>query len=286
MSRRLQDLFWDVDLTPTEQLVAQRLAWHADDAAGKCWPGIATLCAKTGLSERGVQKAIQSLKAAGHITREEARGLGVVYFVHPRTSCTPAEGRTGDIAQDDNRDRETPEQRAGEGSGEGAHEVRPRTKRTPAPRAATPAPRAPKEVRKPSNEIHGDAGAAERVQAMTEPKGRRIDIDWQPTQALPEAEAKIVAGWPPGRLEEELVEFRDFWLSEAGQRAVKRDWDRTWWNRLRAINKYDRQREKGRRSNGTGNQHDRSERRGKRAPGEYRDPLLAHYAGGGDPGLG
>lgn len=257
MSRRLQDLFWDVDLTPTEQLVAQRLAWHADDEAGKCWPGIATLCAKTGLSERGVQKAIQSLKAAGHITRDEARGVGVIYFVHPRTTCTPAEGRKRNLAQDDNSGGDTPEHGAGDDAGEGAHEVHPRTKGTPAPRAATPARRAPKEIKKPSNDKHGTAGAAERVQAMTAERGRRIDLDWQPVEPLPEAVAATVAKWPPGRLDEELTEFRDFWLADAGQRATKRDWDRTWWNRLRAIIKHDKQREEGRRSHGKRN-YDRS----------------------------
>jgi hypothetical protein len=275
MSRRLQDLFWDVELTPTEQLVAQRLAWHADDEAGKCWPGIATLCAKTGLSERGVQKAIQSLKAAGHITREEARGLGVVYFVHPRTACTPAEGRKGEPAQDSNFGGETPEHGVGDAAGQGANKVHPRTKRTPAPRAATPAPRAPKEVKKPSDDKHGDASAAERVQAMTDPRGRRIDVDWQPTLPLPDSEAKIVAGWPPGRLEEELIEFRDFWLSEAGQRAVKRDWDRTWWNRLRAVSKYDKRRDEGKRGHGK-RHHDRPSGWAPRPGMEGAEPAFLH----------
>jgi hypothetical protein len=243
MSRRLQDLFWDVDLTPTEQLVAQRLAWHADDSTGKCWPGIALICSKTGLSERAVQKAIQVLKVGGHITREEARGLGVVYFVHPRTVCAPSDGEKAQLAPDDNSPVATPADDAGALEAEGQNVVRPRTSRTPANGAPTPARRAPKQVKKPSDEKHGDAEAIDPEQLITGQRGRRITVDWQPVEPLPDAVANAVAKWPPGRLDEELSEFRDFWIADAGQRAAKRDWDRTWWNRLRAIIKHDKRRE-------------------------------------------
>lgn len=225
MSRRLQDVFWDVDLSGTEQVVAQRLAWHADDETGRCWPGIALLCKKTGLCTRAVQNAIKSLVASGHVSREETPGYGVTYFVHPRL----------------------PEQRAASGDEKPAHLVQGRIKRTPAPNAGTPARRAGKQVKKPSDEKHeGTPAMPERI---TGQRGRRIDIDWQPEKPLPEALAKVVSGWPPGRYEDKVTEFRDFWLSDAGQRASKMDWDRTWWNRIRAINEHDRRHE-GQRRNG------------------------------------
>jgi len=226
-------MFWDIDLTGTEQLVAQRLAWHADDESGKCWPGIALICSKTGLGERAVQKAIKSLAAAGHIEREEARGLGVVYFVHPRTKCGGSRAEVNGMGQAANDSAEPP------------HDVHPRKECAPAPDAPTPARRAPKEVKKPSNEIDGSASAG-RERMITGQRGRRIEIDWIPAKPLPDEVAKVVAGWPPGRLDEEIAEFRDFWISDAGQRASKLDWDRTWWNRLRAIIKHDRRQEEKR----------------------------------------
>lgn len=280
MSHRLQDLFWNIDLSSTEQLVAQRLAWHADDATGKCWPGIASLCAKTGLKERAVQMAIKSLREAGHITREEARGLGVVYFVHPRTTCAPRAAEDVDVAQSSKPTAHTPASDAPPTPAEPPHTPRPRTECTPAPDAPTPALNAPKQVKNPSD-VDGDAGAAAE-RTITGQRGRRIDPDWQPTRPLPEPIAKVVAGWPPGRLAEQLESFRDFWLADAGQRASKHDWDRTWWNRLRAITERDRQRDE--RSNRHGERSDH--RPGPRRQGQFRDPLLAHYADGGDPGVG
>jgi hypothetical protein len=259
VSRRLQDLFWDIDLTSTEQLVAQRLAWHADDVTGKCWPGIATLCAKTGLKERAVQKSIQALKEKGHLTREEARGLGVVYFVHPRITCAPVreqDSGPAQIAAADIPEAETPASGAPVDVQNGAHEVHPRTSNTPAPNAPTPARRAPKQVKNPSDE-YGE-GASEPAELITGQRGKRIDIDWQPTLPLPEAVAKVVDGWPPGRLTEILDEFRDYWLADAGSRATKRDWDRTWWNRLRTVISHDRRREEeGKRRNGNRSHHER-----------------------------
>lgn len=255
MSRRLQDLFWDIDLTATEQLVAQRLAWHADDATGKCWPGIATLCAKTGLKERAVQMAIKALRIAGHITREEARGLGVVYFVHPRILCAPSEGDAGEVAPDGKSEGEAPASDAPLGGGGEAQEVHPRTERTPAPRAPTPARRAPKQVKNPADEKHESAGE----QAITGQRGRRIDIDWKPTKPLPERIVKVVDGWPPGRVDDVLDEFRAYWLAEAGKIASKLDWDLTWQNRLRAVIAYDRRhQERDQRRNGQRPHHDRS----------------------------
>lgn len=241
MSRRLQDLFWDLDLTSTEQLVAQRLAWHADDATGKCWPGIASLCAKTGLGERAVQNAIKSLVAKGHITRDPAPGVGTITWVHPRISCGSGAAPPVDPAQDDATGSQAPAADAG-GKGQRApHDVHPRTNDTPAPDAGTPARRAPKQVKKPSND-HLESAEARRERQITGQRGRRIDIDWQPSKPLPAEIAKVVDGWPPGRLAEEASEFRDFWISEAGQRASKLDWDATWWNRLRELIRRDRQR--------------------------------------------
>ncbi len=81
-----------IGISAPEQSVLNVLAIMANDAA-QCWPGIngpLGLVSKTKLSERAVQNAVKSLVAAGHLTRDERPGKGVLYTVHPRTSCTPA----------------------------------------------------------------------------------------------------------------------------------------------------------------------------------------------------
>ena len=229
MSRRLQDLFWDIDLSGTEQLVAQRLAWHANDEDARCWPGMALLVDKTGLSERAIQNAIKALVAGDHLTRIERRGHGVVYIVHPRTTCAPQPANEQDQAP---------------AADAPPHDVHPRS------RCGDPRTTCAQTVQEPGIPNDGSAGAVrDRVEQVTGQRGRRIDLDWQPVVDLPDTIAKVVAGWPPGRLQEVLDEFRDFWLAEAGARAAKRDWDKTWHNRLRAV--IARDRERGDRRRGT-----------------------------------
>ncbi|WP_267395549.1 MULTISPECIES: hypothetical protein [unclassified Sphingomonas] len=80
------------NISAPEQSVLMVLAIMADKRA-QCWPGIngpMGLTAKTKLSERAVQNAVKALTSAGHLTRDERPGKGVLYTVHPRTSCAPA----------------------------------------------------------------------------------------------------------------------------------------------------------------------------------------------------
>lgn len=242
MSVKLISAAYDVeDLPPTERAVLVRLAWHADEH-GLAWPpinGPTGLVTKTGFKERAVQMAIKALCAEKHITRTERRGCGVEYKVHPRTTCTPQNDNqgTGDVVTP----AATPAPDA------------PRTTCAPAPHAPTPAPHAPKETLT-DRHTDGRVGAGSR--------GRRIDLDWQPDKPLPADLAAAIGGWPVARVETELIEFRDFWLADAGKRATKLDWDRTWWNRLRELVKRDERgpRYRGKRPDETG--------------GRYRDPLL------------
>lgn len=80
---------WDQDLPSTDKLVLLALADWSDDQ-GRCWPSIAQLKEKCGLSERSVQTIIQRMVKAGHLSRQEIVGKGVKYHVHPRSKCTPA----------------------------------------------------------------------------------------------------------------------------------------------------------------------------------------------------
>lgn len=81
-------MVWDIELPATEKLVMLALADCANDE-GECWPSIATLMRKTGVSERTVQRATKAIEEGGHMSRHEVVGRGTRYFLHPRHSDTP-----------------------------------------------------------------------------------------------------------------------------------------------------------------------------------------------------
>ena len=89
-------VFESETLGPTERLIMLSLADHADDA-GRCYPSIARLRQRTGLSERAIQSNIRSLQAAGYITIIPGAGQGGsnVYIVRPTpASDAPKPSRT------------------------------------------------------------------------------------------------------------------------------------------------------------------------------------------------
>jgi len=239
------------DVSAPEQSVLMVLAIMADRDDATCFPpvtGPTGLTTKTKLSERSVQRAIQNLVALGHISRRQLRH-GCVYTVHPRAASTPATV-TGDSVTGDTVTGDTV---------------------TPATQAARGATVAPKQ---PVTTISPDADASVDREPAPAPRqrARQLPVDWTP-EPFPEGSdlAAIVAAWRPGMLERVLSSFGDHWRGN-GKRMV--DWQATWRNWVR-------------REDGNG----RDQRRGQRAPQRqhgcgYRDPLLAHYAGGGDPGVG
>ena len=89
MSIRVMSQVWDLQLSSTEKLVLLALADCANDE-GECWPSIATIGRKACIGERSVQRSIQSLKEAGHLSRKEVVGKGCRYHIHPRHNVTPA----------------------------------------------------------------------------------------------------------------------------------------------------------------------------------------------------
>lgn len=79
---------WELVLPPSEKLVLLALAdWAQDD--GRCWPSIAKVAAKSGVSERTVQRMLREAEKAGLLTRKENMGKGCEYTLTPRHSVTP-----------------------------------------------------------------------------------------------------------------------------------------------------------------------------------------------------
>jgi hypothetical protein len=85
MSVKIMSAIFDSKtLGPTERLLMLALADHADDE-GWCYPSIARLCERTGLSERAVQSHVKALSEAGYLAvtaNAGPKGCNV-YFVRP-----------------------------------------------------------------------------------------------------------------------------------------------------------------------------------------------------------
>src|SRR6185312_8820100 len=84
------NLAWKVSLPHADKLVRLALADNANDE-GLCWPRVQTLTEKCGMDERTVQRVIQRLQTAGHVTITPRAGRSNYYTVHPRRRATPAE---------------------------------------------------------------------------------------------------------------------------------------------------------------------------------------------------
>lgn len=82
-------LVWALPLRDSEKIVLLALADCANDE-GICWPGMKSLVAKCSKSERTIQGCIHALEVAGHLTRNEEKGKGCSYLIHPRSDCAPA----------------------------------------------------------------------------------------------------------------------------------------------------------------------------------------------------
>jgi predicted ArsR family transcriptional regulator len=64
---------WDQDLPTSRLIVLLFLASHCEEAGGMIAPSVAELAQRTGLSRRGVQRALHELVHAGLIQRHERR---------------------------------------------------------------------------------------------------------------------------------------------------------------------------------------------------------------------
>lgn len=91
MSIALMTAAWALDLPTGEKIVLLSLADNANDS-GHCWPSMATIAKRAGMTQRGAQLIVQRLEAKGHLHRQQVIGKGCNYYVHPRTTFAPEAG--------------------------------------------------------------------------------------------------------------------------------------------------------------------------------------------------
>jgi hypothetical protein len=206
-------------VTAPERSVLMVLAIMADGRDATCYPpinGDTGLTAKTCLSERAVQRAIQQLVRLGHISRRQLRH-GVIYTVHPQ--LTPATltgvGLTGDTGTGDG---ETPDTQAPRGA-----PVAPKQPRTTNPKKATPS--------------RGTRAGSRKAEF------HRMPPDWKPQRFGDGSEARKVVdtrgqAWAKGQLEE----FRA-WAANAEDKdgaGRKLDWQQAFAKWINSADRKDR----------------------------------------------
>jgi hypothetical protein len=74
MSIRLMSEVWRTDLPTIEKMVLLVIADHASDDGTEAWPSQATIAGKASISIRTVQRAVNSLVAAGYLWMQKGAG--------------------------------------------------------------------------------------------------------------------------------------------------------------------------------------------------------------------
>lgn len=109
---------WELEgLGPNDRLVLLCLADHADDG-GTCYPSVPRIMARTGLSDRGVQKALKRLEGVGMVSVRHGGGRGNSnsYTINPEPHSPNAvrnpEPHSPNELQNPEQRSENPEQNA------------------------------------------------------------------------------------------------------------------------------------------------------------------------------
>lgn len=88
MAIALMTAVWKLEIAATEKMVMLALADWANEQA-QCWPSMAQLAKKSGLTDRSLRAIVGRLVEARLLTRVENIGKGVFYTIHPGTCCPP-----------------------------------------------------------------------------------------------------------------------------------------------------------------------------------------------------
>lgn len=220
MSLAAQVWAWEQPLEGTAKLVLLCLAEHAD-AEGRCWPSVARIAQRCGISERTAQRALRLLEAGAAIGVEVRSGSTPVYCLDVRAVVRPLGlPGAGKAAQ---RILPLPVVVGGRRSGTGCQNG---TGDDLSAAGVTLSPGgvnlsrggvtlAPKPVSNQSENLPGNQGAAER--------GSRCPEDFVPNETgmgFAAARGVDVAAQVPA--------FIAYWRGRSGKGALSPDWQARW----------------------------------------------------------
>jgi hypothetical protein len=207
---------------------------------GLCWPGIRSLCRKTGKGERSLQGALLSLEKGGHIFRDERPGKGMIYTVHPQATLplTPAKSAPRKICAPQ-KTAQTPAKSAGKPSVTVRDETVVSSKR--GSRLSSDWVPSPSDL-----EFASDKGFARKdALALADefrdywlalPGQRGVKLDWSATWRnwVRKAAAMPKAKRAPAFVSDSGFEYRGS-LAEIARQAEKRRDNDTYWRAKRAM---------------------------------------------------
>lgn len=202
--RIMSAVFESRSLGPTDRLVMLSLADHAGED-GTCYPSIARLCQRTGLSERAVQQSIKRLRDDGNLVAKVGGGRGnstlYTITINPALETPFEKPRIRNTVSDDIN---------------------------PAFGALNPAADAPEPSRtiKEALRERGEAKASSQ-----NARGLRLSPEW----FLPVdwGEWALSEGMDRDAIRVEADRFRDYWIGVSGSKGCKADWQATWRNWIR-----------------------------------------------------
>jgi hypothetical protein len=204
----IRDAYDVAGLDEHERAVLVRLAFMANE--GKAWPSIAHLVEKLGKSERTVQRAIRRLVDAGHITQRQRRHDTAIYTVHPVLADPKPVSVTGVSAT---------------------------------PVDLTPVTNAPK-TRPTDTLIAKNNQSSPKTSSSSKnraPEKTPFPSEFCPVMGL--RTAAVVAGWPPGDLDDQLDRFAAYHRKEG---TLSADWQASWTHWVSNSKKWDKTNEQSR----------------------------------------
>lgn len=213
MSTIIMSECWPIQgMSPSQKAVLISLADQANDE-GVCWPSIATIAARTCLSERAVQGAIKWLVDHKALLVKERTGRSTIYKITPAAFAPQQEMHPADAAP-------TPAGNA-----------------PPPPQMLhpTPADAAPRTVIEPSNGTVKEPSVVSPPPASTKKtNGTRLPEDWKLPKAWGEWALTERKDWTADDVRCAADRFKDHWLANANRcEGKKADWSATWRNWVR-----------------------------------------------------
>lgn len=211
MSVKVMSWVWDCSRSRgAQRLVLLAIADHANDDGLDAFPSLARLARKTGMTERGVHKAIQALCLLGELQVTAGGGRGrsnryrVVMLDYETLNDVPS--------SDGNPERDS----RNEILGTTFHERDSMNTATenPEPRSTEPSFNRPKKI-----------SSSKRSSPRT--RGTRIPDDFAVTPEMRDWAKEHV---PELAGQRETEKFINYWRAKAGAGASKLDWVATWRN--------------------------------------------------------
>lgn len=238
MSFKLTAVAWNVGVDKsTDRLVLLALASKADDNGRNCFPSVDGICAMTLMNRKTVFAAIARLADRGLLSvRKRDCTNSNEYVLHVDRWTENGSTENGTTQKRDNPKKvQQSSQKRDNGSTENGTTVVPKTVHDSINTLST-TQSCTQSIDAPASDDLFDEPVQmvekQKHKKQTADRGSRLNIEKLPDdwKAFAEAEEPDL---DPYRL---FDNFKDYWTSVSGAKAIKKDWTATWRNFVRSFN--------------------------------------------------